>query len=274
MKNKLLSLFIILISLGSSSYGANSFSHQLFDSLLQRYVEQGWVNYQGIKQNPQWLDRYLETIENLAPEVYENWTDNQKMAFWINAYNAITIKGILLHYPIQYGNLIARARFPQNSIRQISNFWDRIFVKPMGKEISLNTIEHQILRKEFRDPRIHFALVCASVGCPALKSRVYFAESLEEQLNTATREFIQDSTKNRLSKSENILYLSRIFDWYKEDFPAGSTPHSALTHYKEELRGILEFVMNYLPESEREYLLKNAPEIKFLEYDWSLNEKR
>ncbi|NIA31310.1 MAG: DUF547 domain-containing protein [Actinobacteria bacterium] len=104
---------------------------------------------------------------------FPTWSENEKKAFWINVYNAVTIEGILRNYPIPWGGFLAKRRFPQSSIRQISKFWDTPFVRIMGKEITLNEIEHEILRKKFADPRIHFALVCASIGCPVLEDHAF-----------------------------------------------------------------------------------------------------
>lgn len=108
---------------------------------------------------------------------------------------------------------MAKRRFPQSSIRQISKFWDTPFVRIMGKEITLNEIEHEILRKKFADPRIHFALVCASIGCPVLEDHAFLPDNLDVQLDDAAKDFITNSNKVRLDKSRKKLFLSAIFDW-------------------------------------------------------------
>jgi len=170
--------------------------------------------------------------------------------------------------------LITRFRFQQNSIRQISGFWDKLFVKVMGKDLTLNDIEHKILRKEFDDPRIHFAIVCASIGCPVLESRAFFADDLEQRLEQTTRNFINNQDKVRLDKQENVLYLSSIFDWYKEDFPVSVDGKTKFDEYKDSEAGIIEFVIGYFPKADQQYIAQNQPKIKYLDYDWSLNEQK
>jgi hypothetical protein len=254
--------------------GESEFSHQLYDSLLQKYVnEAGLVDYAAIKDSSILLDRYLNRLKNLNPEDFEKWSRDEKMAFWINAYNAITIKGIIRNYPIEYGNLISRIRFPRNSIRQISGFWEKIFIPIMGKQISLDQIEHQILRKKFNDPRIHAALVCAAISCPHLDNHAFSAQKLDQQLEAASRDFVNNPEKVRLNQEENKLHLSSIFDWYKTDFKASEKTQQELQEYDYDLRGVIKFVLEYLPEDEVQYIKKNKPEINFLDYDWTLNEQ-
>lgn len=252
---------------------AGNFDHSPYDSLLQKYVEKGMVNYKAIHKDQALLFTYLRQLEQIDPEEFGTWPGDEQKTFWINAYNAITIEGILRNYPIQPGGFFARMRFPRNSIRQIGGFWDTIFIKVMGKEISLDHIEHDILRKEFQDPRIHFVLVCASIGCPVLKNRAFTHEHIDEELEQATYDFINNPDKVRLDKERNELYLSSIFDWYREDFPASDEARETFQNYSNKKRGIVAFVTVYLPEDDRAYIISNRPKIKFLDYDWSLNEQ-
>jgi hypothetical protein len=250
------------------------FTHQSYDSLLHKYVnDQGLVNYRDIKSNPDLLQEYLRQLTRLDASEFESWNKHQKMAFWINAYNAITIAGILENYPIEYGNLISRARFPKNSIRQIGGFWDKVFIQVMNQDITLNEIEHEILRKKYQDPRIHAVLVCAAIGCPLLENRAFYPETLDARLDEANRDFINNPDKVKLDKKNNVLYLSSIMDWYKEDYPAISGDDELLQHYSQEIRGVIEFVIKYISNDKKEFILANYPKIKFLDYDWILNEQ-
>ena len=199
--------------------------------------------------------------------------NEKKMAFWINAYNAITIAGILENYPIEYGNLISRARFPKNSIRQIGGFWDKVFIQVMNQDITLNEIEHEILRKKFPDPRIHAVLVCAAIGCPLLENRAFYPETLDTRLDEANRNFIHNPDKVKLDRKKNVLYLSSIMDWYKQDYPVNSKDDELFQHYSRDIRGVLEFVLKFISDEKKEFILANYPEIKFLDYDWTLNEQ-
>jgi hypothetical protein len=158
------------------------------------------------------LDRTLRTLEAVDGASYREWTRAQQLAFWINAYNAYTVRLILDHYPVR-------------SIRSIG-FWPlaafRTSFIPMkaltGRQLSLNDIEHEVLRKRFREPRIHFAAVCASKGCPTLRSEAYRATELDRQLDESARAFLRDPSKNRFEERAATLYLSSIFKWFREDF--------------------------------------------------------
>ncbi len=274
MKATISLMFVFTILLFGVRLNADVFDHSIYDSLLQKYVKNGLVNYQMLKENRTALTRYLNQIEQVNPKEFKTWARDEQKAFWINAYNAITIEGILINYPIQWGRLIARARFPQNSIRQISGFWDTVFIKVMGKDLTLNDIEHKILRKEFDDPRIHFVIVCASIGCPILESRAFFADDLDQRLEQAARNFINSPDKVRLDKKDNVLNLSSIFDWYKEDFSISAEGMKKFENYSKAETGLIEFVTKFFPESDQKYIVQNQPKIKYLDYDWSLNEQK
>jgi len=266
-------MFFFLSLISSSVLAQNSFNHQTFDSVLQNYVDkQGRVNYQAIKQE-RLLGRYLDQLKNVESREFETWSEKEKMAFWINAYNAVTLAGIIKNYPIEYGNLIARARFPKNSIRQIGGFWDTVFIQIMNQDISLNEIEHEILRKKYQDPRIHAVLVCAAIGCPILENRAFYPEDLDDRLDEANRHFINNPDKVKLDKDKNILYLSSIMDWYKQDYLLSSSENKFYEHYPEDIRGVIEFVLGYVEDEKKEFILANHPKVKFLDYDWTLNEQ-
>jgi len=265
-------IFLTFILVFVDSQGiTSSFDHTNFDNLLQKNVKNGLVNYKALSSNKAKLSVYLQQLEQVNPNEFKNWSENEQMAFWINAYNAITLEAILQNYPIKYGSLILRARFPQNSIRQIKKVWDKVYTKVMGKELTLNQIEHEILRKKFHDPRIHFVIVCASIGCPKLESRAFYADDLAQRLEQAAQNFITDAKHVRLNKKENILHLSSIFQWYLTDFT--TSDNSFKTYHKKE-RGILNFIVKRLSETEREFILTNQPKIKYLKYDWTLNEQK
>lgn len=266
-------VFPAVLLLGDAGLFAGNFDHSGFDRILQKYVKNGRVNYKVLKTDHQTLATYLRDLEEVSPADFHTWSREEKLAFWINAYNAITIEGILRNYPIQPGGFFSRRRFPRNSIRQIKDFWDTVFIRPLGQNLTLNQIEHEILRKGFHEPRIHFALVCASLGCPQLPSRAFSAEHLEQQLQAAARNFIRNPAKVRLEKSKNILYLSAIFNWYKGDFSQLSSKDKRLMKYKKNIRGVVTFLLHYLSKEEKNFILQNHPKIKYLPYDWTLNEQ-
>ncbi|NOZ61365.1 MAG: DUF547 domain-containing protein [Calditrichaeota bacterium] len=274
MKKRTLIMGIMTMIMWNIIAAAEKFDHSLFDAILQKYVSQGWVDYAALQKNHDPLTEYLTKLERVDANEFKNWATNEQKAFWINAYNALTLEAILQNYPIQYGGLLARARFPKSSIRQIRNVWDRAWHKVMGKDLTLNQIEHEILRKKFADPRIHFVLVCASVGCPKLENRAFQAENLDQRLDAAAKKFIMDAEKVRLNKNKNQLFLSSIFDWYRGDFSNYQSEKLQNVDYSKEEKFVLAFIFKYLPKLDQEYILKNQPKIKFLNYDWSLNEKK
>lgn len=225
-------------------------AHAAWTSILSGRVADGQVDYGAIQREDRaQLDRYLATLSGTCAEDYERWSRAAKIAFWINAYNAFTLKLVLDHYPI-------------SSIRKIgwlplAAFRERFIPMPglKGGDVSLNDIEHATLRASFKEPRIHFALVCASRSCPPLRPEAYREADLERQLDDQARVFLNDSTKNRYDAATRTLYLSSIFDWFHEDFEAsaGSVP---------------AYVSRYL-----EVAPGPGAGVEFLEYDWSLNDR-
>ena len=253
--------------------GFGQMDHHQFDELLNAYVDNGQVDYKKFKTNVGSLNLYIQALESVTAEVYGSWEPNSQKAFWINAYNAVTIQVILDHYPIKPGGFIARARFPKNSIRQIDDVWDSDWVTLVGEKRTLNEIEHEILRKEFKDPKLHFVLVCASIGCPLLENSAYFADDLEQRLEQAAENFINNPHKVRLDKKENILYVSSIFNWFDTDFDVYKYPKTLSGDYNKSELGIVKFILRYINNDDGVHILEKSPEIEFLDYDWSLNER-
>ena len=212
-------------------------SHDSWDGLMQEYVKDGVVNYMGIRKDKRFME-YLNLLKSNHPD--ETWSDKQVMAYWINAYNAFTIRLILENYPIE-------------SIMKIDDgkAWDREFIEIGDKTYSLNQIEHGILRTDFQEPRIHFAVVCASFSCPPLRSQAFDAERLDAQLEEQARNFVNDTRRNTLGDKQPKV--SALFDWYKDDFTKNGTVIDYLNQYAE----------NKLAE---------GTEYGFMDYDWSLNE--
>lgn len=211
-------------------------SHQLWDQLLQQFVgAAGRVDYRGLKDAEATLDKYLAQLATHVPT--SEWDRAATMAYWINAYNAFTIKLILDHYPVA-------------SIRDIHGGkpWDVRWIELGGKKYSLNQIEHDILRKRFQDARIHFAVNCAARSCPPLYNRAFTADNLESALEQRARAFINDPQYNRIRADR--AELSKIFEWYRKDF------------------GDLSAYINRYSEVK----LRPGARITFLEYDWRLNE--
>lgn len=223
-------------------------SHAQWDALLKKHVTaDGWIDYKGFKKDQAKLDSYLGKLQEGVPDP-KTWSREEQLAYWINAYNAFTVKLIIDNYPLKsIKNLNSSIAVPT-----INTIWDKKFFTLGGQPYSLNMIEHSILRKNFDEPRIHFAINCASVSCPVLLNEAYNASRLENQLEKQTRQFINDPTKNKISARNPSV--SSIFNWFGEDFKKKGT------------------LVEYLNRYSKIKINPNA-KISFLEYDWNLNEK-
>ena len=183
---------------------ANPPSHEAWDALLKKYVSaSGKVNYKGLKADKTKLEDYLKTLSGDAPE--ESWSKAEQMAFWINAYNAFTVKLIVDNYPLSSINKLHGGK-P----------WDHKWIKIGTKTYSLNNIENDILRPQFKDARIHFAVNCAAKSCPPLLNAAWTASNLNGNLDAQAKKFINNTAFNKLS--EKKVEVSKIFEWYADDF--------------------------------------------------------
>lgn len=225
--------------------------HTLWGRVLEGFVQEARVDYARLKARPADLDAYLGTVAAIAPEDFARWPRDQRLATLLNLYNAQTLRLIADHHPVA-------------SIKSIGllpgSAWKMKVVRFGGRTMSLDDLEHGLLRKEFQEPRVHFALVCGARGCPPLRGEPYLAEKLDQQLDDQGRRFLADTTRNRVDSGTGTLWLSPIFDWFKADFTGqgGTLPG---------------FVARFLPESARNQLATlKEPRIRFTEYDWSLNE--
>ncbi|MCF4100837.1 DUF547 domain-containing protein [Gillisia sp. M10.2A] len=211
--------------------------HSTWTALLKKHVSKdGLVDYKGFKKDEVKLKEYLEMLSENKPS--KTWSVQEQLAYYINIYNAYTVKLIIENYPIK-------------SIKDINGAWTKDIVDIGDVKMSLGGIENSILRK-MNDPRIHFAINCASYSCPKLLNEAYTAAKINEQLETATKEFI-NSDKNIIL--ENSVKLSSIFDWYKKDFKEGGSVIDYINHYSN-------------------VKIKASAKITYKEYDWSLNEPK
>ena len=227
--------------------------HTQWDDLLLKYVAEGSVDYKGFKADEKALDAYLALLNKTNPSTF---TRKEKLAFWINAYNAFTVKLILEHYPIR-------------SIRDIKKPWKTESWKVTGQKVSLNHIEHNILRKELKESRIHFAIVCASVGCPDLWNHAYSGKNIEKELDAATTGFMRSNkhvrteiVKKSFGRKTRILWLSSIFDWFGSDFKKNG---QTLQHFTSKYGK--KDTANFISDT------KGKIKVRFLKYDWNLNGK-
>jgi hypothetical protein len=222
-------------------------THELFDELLKKYVTaDGRVDYKGFMAEKETFQVYLDKLSHNAPD-RNRWTREEQLAYWINAYNAFTIKLIIDNYPVASIQDLK----PKLNIPLVNTVWHLKFFQIGGQDASLDEIEHKILRKEFEEPRIHFAINCASFSCPPLLNEAFTAERLEAQLEKVAVGFVNDPKRNRISRES--VEISRIFSWFKGDFTKNVS------------------LLEYLNRYSRVKINTNA-KISHLPYDWSLNE--
>ncbi|HRE08647.1 MAG TPA: DUF547 domain-containing protein [Opitutaceae bacterium] len=258
MRRLLLAVVLSLPGLGLPVQAAAP-DHALFTQILTTHVQKGLVDYDALARDER-LTRYLAQIAATEPETLTS--DNEKLAFWLNAYNAYTLKLIL-------------ERRPNRSIQEIgpktttpakddkTSAWDIRFAQVGRRTYTLNEMEHEVIRRTFRDARVHFALNCASGSCPELRPEAYEAETLGKQLDDQGRQFLADNARNRFDLETKTAWLSSIFDWYRRDFG-------------ESERTVLRRAAQYAPEAVRTSIQSNpeAWTVKYLDYDWTLNAKK
>jgi hypothetical protein len=223
-------------------------THEIWDGLLKKHVNAtGFVQYKDFIRDSAELNRYLRILETAHPND-KNWTRNEQMAYWINAYNAYTIQLILRNYPVESIKDIKKG------IAFVNSVWDIKFITIQGYNYDLNNIEHNILRPVFKDARVHAAVNCASWSCPRLRAEAFTAERLEAQLEDAMRSFVNDPLRNRVSPQK--AEISEIFKWFKGDFErdAGS---------------VRSFINKYAATP-----LSDNGDISHIDYDWRLNEQK
>jgi hypothetical protein len=220
--------------------------------ILQHYCIEGGVDYRGLRQARDDLDIFLSLIATAEPASADR---HDAMAFWINAYNAIVIGFVLEQYP------------EIRSVKDVEGFFNRQTAVVAGEEMTLDQIEARAL--EYGDPRVHFALVCASLGCPDLRDEPYDGEYLDSQLDEQTRMFLLDEGKGlRLAAEAGTLWVSSIFKWYGGDFTGGSTAIAYLRRGR-----LLEWMADFLPAALVSAIHSAHPSIRYIEYDWRLNDR-
>lgn len=263
----LLMLSAVFSAVFSAVTTAQEALHQPWQALLTQHVSpindghSSQVNYAGMKTDHAKLTAYLTALGKVDKQTFEQWPAPQQLSFLINAYNAWTVELILSAYP------------DIKSIKDLGSFfsspWSKKFIPLLGETRSLDNIEHELIRgdNKYGDPRIHFAVNCASIGCPALREEAYTAEKLEQQLEQQTVRFLSDKTRNRFNKAE--MELSSIFKWYQEDFSLGFRASDSLSAF------ILLYAESLGLTPEQQALLKaKKMDVDYLPYDWQLNVAR
>jgi Protein of unknown function, DUF547 len=255
--------------LAATAFAQFDHSHKAWEDLLKKHVtyiangNASQVSYKGFAQDRAALKSYLDATAGVSEATYKSWNKNQQLAFLINVYNAATIELILTKYP----NL--------KSIRELGGTftkpWSIKFVKLFGKDVTLDNVEHDMIRAEgvFNDPRIHVGVVCASIGCPMLRNDAFTPEKIDAQLDDGMKRFFSDKTRNRYNAETKKLEISKIFDWYKKDFTKGhkgfASLEATLGKYADQLAD---------EASARADIRAGKVPVSYLDYDWNLNDRK
>ena len=267
LKSLLLGSALLATSFATSFSAQAQNMHDSWNTLLNNHVvainhgHSTEVDYAAIKAKHSELKTYLDSLSAVTQNEFDTWEKPKQLAFLINAYNAFTVELILTKYP------------DLKSIKDVGSFfsspWSKEFIFLLGKTRSLDNIEHDLIRGsgKYNDPRIHFAVNCASIGCPALREEAYTAKKLEAQLHQQTVRFLSDTSRNKLQG--NTLKLSSIFKWYKGDFTKGFEGANSLSQF------LLLYVdaLNLGP-AQQQKLTSGDMKIDFLDYNWDLNARR
>lgn len=234
-------------------------SHAAWTGILKRHAKGDGFDYGALKKGPAALESYLQTLASVRLEDFQRWDHAQRYAFWINAYNAFTIQRVIEGYPIR-------------SIKSLGSLfksiWKQRFI-PLGhlfpeageEELNLDELEHAILRPTFRDARVHAAINCASKSCPPLLQRAFAPSELDLQLDAQARAWLADPDRNRFEQERRTVHFSKIFEWFEEDFERDGG-------------SVLGWVAKYAPAQHAEWLKTEDVKVRYLDYDWSLNDTK
>jgi hypothetical protein len=249
-------LFFCYTILQAATIQAAAPDNTLFTQVLSDHVKNGVVDYKAIKQDKR-FDDYIRLLQKADPQKIET---KDQLAFWLNVYNAFTLKIVIDHYPVKsIMDLNGIGGFAISYVTK-STVWDKKFIVINGQTYSLNTIENDIIRKA-GDARVHFAIVCAAKSCPPLRSEAYETDKLDAQLTSQGKTFLSQKNKNYVDLDKKEIYLSKIFDWFADDFKKNAaTP--------------LDFTLRFLPDDIAAKIKADpkAFKLNFTDYDWSLNE--
>lgn len=248
---KLLTIVISACLSMLATAGTFDHSHAALTKILGNHVDKSGVDYAGIKKESAALATYLDALADVPEAAFKEFSRDQQMAFLINLYNAATLKLVVDHYPVKSIKDIAASS---------GGPWKQPVVRLFGKARSLDYLENNVLRPNYKDPRVHFAINCASIGCPSLRNEAFQATKLSTQLDEQTRLFLKDTSKNRIDLKNKTLYLSPIFDWFKGDFVGKSG-------------SVEKFIALYVDASDRAAIAKGGFAIKNTDYSWSLNKQ-
>ena len=241
---------------------AQGVDYTIYDQILSTYVDdEGWVNYTNLQQSRQALDAFNNGLATVDDATLSNWSEEEQIAFWINAYNSLTLKSIVDQTPLKA------------SIKDITGVW-RLRKHPINQaEKTLNEIEHDVLRVDFDEPRLHAAIVCAAISCPPLRNEAFTGEELDEQLDEQVMQWLARPDGLEINKEAGEVKVSKIFSWFGGDWVPSYGVDTGFTGSKEE-RAVLNFISNYVSDEDKAYLEAGDYKLSYFDYDWSLNKQQ
>ena len=237
----------------------HGFDHSGLDAVLKGYVnEEGRVDYTALQENRTSLDAYVEALAAISPKNHPDAfpSRDSRLAYWINAYNALVLRGVIDAYPV-------------NSVKDIkilSGFFNRTWYSVGGESYTLNDIEHDILRDEYAEPRIHAAINCASIGCPKMESSAFFPHRIDARLEEAMHKFLNEQRNVTIDETKRIVTLSKVLDWFESDFTGWYQKQFGV-----ERANILDYVALYV-NGDRAGGMNRTWSVAYHDYDWSLND--
>ena len=252
----------------STQGGAPEGLHRPLDQILDLNVRDGLVYYRALRSDRSRLDRYAASL-NVAPDVYERWSREQKMAFWLNAYNTFVLQTVIDNYPIKGSS----KSYPGNSVRQIPGAFEQLKHRAAGRSLTLDEIEKNVL-PEFKEPRLYLALGRGAVGSGRLRSEAYVADRLKQQLDDLQQEFVSEQTMIKVDRDANVVSVTPIVSWRSAEFIEAYDPGAKgpLAERSPIERAIVAFVMPRLLPLEKEFLQKNEFKVTYHPFDWRLND--
>ena len=257
--------------INSTPFAADTFdqSYRNYHQLLRNHVDDSGVNYSALKANRTVIDSIVSQFGHVTKSELDNWSIEEQIAYWINAYNVFTLQAIVDHYPIQWRWINFLTLTPRNSIKQIPGVWTDLRWNIAETTMTLDEIEHKTLRPLYQEPRIHMAVNCASISCPPLRSEPYTGAQLNRQLTVAARDYLASQLGMRVDGS--TLHVSSIFDWYGEDF-VSDYAHLVAGDRSNKEQAILGFIATYGPSEASTIAQSGQASVRYMRYDWTLND--
>lgn len=252
---------LFLVSPAVAEEALLPFNHSPWDQFLKKVVnEKGEVNYARAQKESELLEAYFEKLKSIPNKDFESWPREERMAIYINAYNAGVIRRVLQDYPVK-------------TVMDIPGFWDQAAIQIGSEAQSLNLIQNSILRGQFRDEKALFALCSGAKGSPQLRPEAYVGPRVDGQLYLAARDFVNDESKNRIKPGEEKIFLSRLFKWNATDFLLNWSNFPEESRWNPQEMAVLSFLAHYLEDSKKvEFLREGEYKVKYADFDWHLND--